>query len=503
MKTITAFVAALLCAAALSAQAPAGGERSWNSMNYGHYRIEFTAGPAGSGIRLDKAALAAMELELLFEYYNLLFRFDPSWLSSPLKVRYFSDKDEYAAYIGSQLAGGAALETAANVNSGEAPAPENTGVSNESGAASNEGGAEAASSEKAAGAFTEIITLPAAAPEESALELSDLPAPIPGEKPPAEITASGKASEAGAVYLHYDETGNRELVILEGAEKEIPFQAFVQFLRAFIPAPPSWMREGFAVYYKDLRFNAETNAVEYRENTGWVQAVKEASAGGKAGGASGAVLGPAVIEATLLSDAKEAEETPVPFQARAWALTAFLLSDKESVYYRSLTDALMLLRPEASAAENGKAVYDRLSLFSGPKNFQADYNAYIAGRKTFNDLIGDGKKAWDAQDYGTAEQIWANAAAQRPERWEPSYCLGLVAYNQKDFTAAENRYTEALKRNEDNPGTGLVVGLIQYARGVNAAAAGKKEEALRFLAEASESGGSYAALARELGAKLK
>ena len=52
------------------------------------------------------------------------------------------------------------------------------------------------------------------------------------------------------VYLHYTDLAKSELVGFDTDEESfdisLKHQGFIQFLRAFVPNPPLWMREGFA-----------------------------------------------------------------------------------------------------------------------------------------------------------------------------------------------------------------------------------------------------------------
>ncbi|MDR2073380.1 MAG: hypothetical protein LBP60_08115, partial [Spirochaetaceae bacterium] len=152
------------------------------------------------------------------------------------------------------------------------------------------------------------------------------------------------SSRPGAVYLHYNTPASRELVILRGSpeeEKILPHQAFIQFLRAFIPQPPAWIREGFAVYFSTLTYNRERGALNYEENLSWLETVRQA----------GASASPELI---LRADTNG---TPANFQALAWSLVSFFVHNGSAVpppqsaenassggnYFRTLTDLFMVL----------------------------------------------------------------------------------------------------------------------------------------------------------------
>ncbi|MDR1143443.1 MAG: hypothetical protein LBK77_04380 [Spirochaetaceae bacterium] len=277
------------------------------------------------------------------------------------------------------------------------------------------------------------------------------------------VTSKLGSTRPGAVYLHYNNPANRELVILQGsaeAQTVVPHQAFVQFLRAFVPGAPAWIREGFAVYFTTLAFNRGKNALEYEENLSWLETVKKSA------------LSP---EAVLQADTGG---VPANFQAYAWSLVSFFLAETGGVYYRSLTDAFMFLVPEAGPQDNSRAVYSRLTLFTPAATLTRDYNAYIASKKTFTELIDEGQKAYGAKNYTTAAELFRKAAALKPGHYAPPYYLGLLAYEDKKYAEAEGFYKTALEY-------GAEKALVQYARGVNAAVSGKKAEAVAFLEEAS------------------
>jgi tetratricopeptide (TPR) repeat protein len=284
----------------------------------------------------------------------------------------------------------------------------------------------------------------------------------------------------GAVYLHYSVPERRELVVLKGAESTmLPYQAFIQFFRAFVPNPPSWMREGFAVYFNTLKFNADTRTLDYEENLAWLDTVKKQQ------------ISPRNV---LLADSAG---VPDNFSALSWSLVSFFLTNRESSYFRTLTDSFMLLKPDASTEANSKIVYDRLSLFTSIDAFESDYRTYISSRKTFTELVEEGQKAYEAKDLASAAELFREAVILKPDSSVPFFYLGLIAYDGKDYDAAERWYVTALNLGE-NPG------LVQYARGVNAAAAGRKTDAEKYLREAAAaSPEKYKALAEDLIARLK
>ncbi|MDR2767336.1 MAG: hypothetical protein LBB82_03310, partial [Treponema sp.] len=295
-------------------------------------------------------------------------------------------------------------------------------------------------------------------------------------------TREENSAVEGAVYLHYSAPEKRELVVLKGEEKAaLPYQAFIQFFRAFVSNPPSWMREGFAVYFNTLAFNADTRTLNYEENIAWLDTVKKQ-------------LPDVSPRSVLLADSAG---IPDKFHALSWSLVSFFLKNRESSYFRTLTDSFMLLKPDASAEANSKIVYDRLSLFTSIDAFESDYRTYIGSRKTFTELVEEGQKAYEAKDPAAAADLFREAVLLKPDSSVPFFYLGLIAYDEKDYDAAERWYVTAFNLGENS-------GLVQYARGVNAAAAGRKTDAEKFLQEAAAaSPEKYKALTEDLTARLK
>jgi hypothetical protein len=324
------------------------------------------------------------ELELRFDVYNRLFRFDPSLLSAPLRVRVFSSKENYDRYIAERL----------------------------------------------------------------------------GDTRP------------GALYLHYNQSERRELVIHKGSAEEAPMlahQAFIQYLRAFVANPPSWMREGFAIYFSTLRF-IPPETLSYEENLQWLEPVK--NLGNKQPSLDALLLADVLRDAAGGTGVSSAD-----FQISSWALVSFLLNGGRD-YFRTLTDSFMLLSPSAQAADNSQAVMRRFSLWTDSDVFAMDFRSYISSRRTFRELMDDGHRAYSRGDAMSAELSFMAAMDQRPSDYAPYYYLGLLFYEEKNYETAEIYYLASLERGADEA-------LINYALGINAASAGNRQQAKDFLQKAA------------------
>jgi hypothetical protein len=345
------------------------------------------------------AALLSQELETRFKLYNSIFHFKEEDIRVPLKVRAYTSKEDYDAYI---------------------------------------------------------------------LEHLDKTSP-------------------GAVYMHYNQPERRELVIHRGSAEEVrmfPHQAFIQYLRAFIPHPPSWIREGFAIYFSTLRFEPRVPAVRtepasepspsdeskpespggliYEENLDWLETVKN--------------LGDTAptLESVFLADM---QGFPDHLQSVSWALVSFFKDSKKANYERILYECFMLLSDSASAQANGEGVFKHILGWTALETLEQDYKEYLHTRKTFAELIVEGQQAYKDKDFQTAEAVFQQALQQRHTHYAPHYYLGLLAYDQKKYDIAETYYRSALQYGADPA-------LVSYAQGVNAASAGRNSEAIKFLEQA-------------------
>jgi hypothetical protein len=282
---------------------------------------------------------------------------------------------------------------------------------------------------------------------------------------------------AGALYLHYRQTDRRELVINYGAdnpgtdwERALPYQSFIQYLRSFVSNPPSWIEEGFAIYFSTLSIEGEELA--YVENLSWLERVKE--------------LEIPPVEDILLLDTQGAGTSlsREDYSALSWALVSFFLNSGDEDYFRSLLECFLLLSPDAGLpdaglVENSTLLAQWIGEWNGFENLNRDYRSYINARKTFPELMDEGRRAYGEGDFDTAEPAFTAALALRPGHYAPYYYLGLIAYGRGDWSGAEHYYNRSLERGADEA-------LIYYALGLNAVAAKQGTEAAEFLRRAAD-----------------
>jgi tetratricopeptide (TPR) repeat protein len=287
----------------------------------------------------------------------------------------------------------------------------------------------------------------------------------------------------GAVYIHYSQPERRELIIHRGSywEKSLmAHQAFIQYLHAFIPNPPRWIRDGFAIYFSTLEMDEDSGTLQFEENLAWLDTVK--ALGPQAPDIPSVLLADSSAQADAYAAAQAEGGTAVPietgvFQSTAWALVSFFLNSKNDDYFRALAEMFMVLSPVASAEENARAAMKRLTLWTDTETLTEDYRNYLRSRKTFTGLITAGQEAYAVKDRLTAEMYFIEALDQRTNHFVPYYYLGLLAFEDNDHERAESLYHSALQYGADEP-------LVRYALGLNAASAGKTAEAIRWLEQA-------------------
>jgi len=267
----------------------------------------------------------------------------------------------------------------------------------------------------------------------------------------------------GAVYLHFNRAELRELVIHLGYEDEaLPFQAFIQFLRAFVPNPPVWIRDGFAVHFATLGFDAQGQPT-HRENLIWLDAIREMQE----------LPSPESIMRTVAPASIE------NFPGMAWSLVSFFLNSGNEHYLRSLTESFMMLSYINTAEENAVAIANRMAMWNDMDVMTVDHLDYLGSLRSFSEVVADGQAAYGASRTAEAEAAFRRALEIRPDHYAPWYYLGLMAYNAGDTETAERYYNKALAFGADTAS-------VMYAMALNAATAGRMDEAVELLNQTAE-----------------
>ena len=341
-----------------------------------HYEIIAEPGAA--------ALLTALtqELELRFELYNRVFRFNAETLVSPLKVRVFTDRNAYELYL--------------NLRQG--------------------------------------------------------------------------AAGTDAIYLHYDNHIWRELVVLRDGNETamLASQSFFQFLKAFIPNPPLWIVEGFGIYFNSIKYDSETGILQYEENLAWLDAAKRLGEN---------IVSPDKILLANAGDQSAAEgRLSADLRISSWALVSFLMNSNEN--FRTLTESFMVLSPHNTSEENSSAVMERFSVWTDFNVMHGELLEYIALRKTFAEHIEEGRQNLETGNIHMAYFDFFAASGQRSFHYAPYYYVGLSSYYENNYVQAEEYFLLSLYYGGDEA-------LVSYALGLNAARAGRRDDAISWLERAA------------------
>ena len=280
------------------------------------------------------------------------------------------------------------------------------------------------------------------------------------------------------VYLHYGDPRASELVGYcadastcgRGGDTSLSHQAFVQFLRAFVPNPPLWLREGFAVYFELVEFDGDSGSAILRENLSWLDTLQSIL-----NGTAGVPTIP--IRELLVMDVDDARERLDTFYPQAWGLVSFLLNSSDRDINRIVWDSISALKPDSTMGENSRNVVHRAFGWQSDEELADSHAAYVAGRKSFRSLVEAGIERYEAGDADMARSSFTEAAELRGESFIPPYYLGLIAYDDGDHALADGHFTDALARGSGEP-------LTYYALGLNAYADKRMDDARRYLERA-------------------
>ncbi|MDA8424719.1 MAG: hypothetical protein M0Z80_01155 [Treponema sp.] len=275
------------------------------------------------------------------------------------------------------------------------------------------------------------------------------------------------------VYLHYPTPEKSELLVFPKSEpgfsESLAHQAFVQYIKAYIPNPPLWLREGFAVWFESARWNDAAGTLSFPENLAWLATAKSLDEKG--------LLLP--LDKLLTIGEDEARSNLDVFYPQAWALVSFLANSPDKRYNRLLWDSIAALKRDASLEENQAAVASLVSTWYGVDTTGTALAAYLAGRKTFAELVAAGVTAYSGKAFDEAAADFGAAADLNKDSYVPQYYLGLIAYAKNDYSTAELRYKSALK-------LGCDPAITNYALGVNAYAQNRLSDARSYLALAKQ-----------------
>ncbi|SIP89039.1 Tetratricopeptide repeat-containing protein [Alkalispirochaeta americana] len=309
------------------------------------------------------------------------------------------------------------------------------------------------------------------------------------------------------VYLHYDDPAKNTLAGLDFSRNaahgregndhpgrmQLPpalvHQSFVQFFRAFVPNPPLWIREGFALHFEAVQYDPEYRTISFRENLNWLDPLQDILSGRSE-------ATPMALEEILAVTPREVLESSSVFYPQAWGMISFLLNAEDPEINRVLWDSISALSEEASLEENVRRVYRSAFRWIEQERLEEAFLSYISSRNTFRGWVEKGVSAFHRQELEEAEESFTQAAFIEEDHYVPPYFLGLIHYQRGDHDRADQFYQRALDRGADRATT-------LYALAVTAFASDRLTEAEEYLKEAILLEPEYQDRAEELLSRLR
>ncbi len=277
------------------------------------------------------------------------------------------------------------------------------------------------------------------------------------------------------LYLHYGDLQKSELVGYYVAGQDLSpaaiHQSFIQYLRAFIPDPPLWLREGFAVFFEATSYDANFNAASYKENLSWLDSLKQIISGQS-------TEMPLTLDQLLNIDLSTAKKDIDVFYPEAWGVVSYLVNTDNKSSNRILWDAIGALKPSATLEQNDKAAAEAFTWTPSDK-LEADFLTYVDARKSFRGLVEEGMNLYASNDMNKAEEDFIKALNLREDNYVPYYYLGLINYGKRNYQLSDYYYKQALDK-------GASKALSYYALGVNAYADNRFSDATKYLNQTAQ-----------------
>jgi tetratricopeptide (TPR) repeat protein len=282
------------------------------------------------------------------------------------------------------------------------------------------------------------------------------------------------ATRGDFVFVSYSDPARSELVGFDRPPSELNASVLhyglIQFLHAFVPTAPLWLEYGSAAYLKASTFDPATGHFLWQPNLTWLDTLKTALRTGAP---------PASITELLGFDKGRADKEIATFHSMSWGLVHFLAESPAKRYNRLLWDSISALQPSLPLSENSKLIKERVFAWVDAGKLQADFQTYIFGLRTFNDLSREGMELFGAGKLDQAEESLNEALELRADGYLPYYYLGLIYYQRKNYAKAAEFYSRAME-------LGIEAALINYALGVNAFAEKKYAAAADYLRKARQ-----------------
>ena len=274
------------------------------------------------------------------------------------------------------------------------------------------------------------------------------------------------------VYLHYPSPERSELLVFPKDEPDfsasLAHQGFVQFIKAFIPNPPLWIREGVAVSFESAKWDDKAGKLDFPENLAWLETVKSLK--------ERSLLLP--LDKLLAIGQDDARAQLDVFYPQSWAMISFLLNSKDKAYNRLLWDSVAALTKEGASRTTRRGSPDRDTWYGSDPPRRPSPTTWPTARPSPSSSRS-ACASTPTRPGPTPTTPSTPAQSMNSASYVPDYYLGLIAYAQNQFDVAESHYKQALA-------LGCDPAITNYALGVNAYAQNRLDNAKGFLKLAKE-----------------
>ncbi len=260
-------------------------------------------------------------------------------------------------------------------------------------------------------------------------------------------------------------------------------------MRAFVPNPPLWLREGFAVFFEDMAWNSDDKTATMKENLSWLDTYKDLAFGSRTAEAIN-------LDTLLTLNMDKAREKIQVFYPQAWGLINYLTNSPNKDHNRILWDAIAQLDASATLDDNSQAVVDKAFKWQDADKLAEGLSTYFQDKKTYRELVQSGIDLYTNGKAKDSEAAFTAALGLQTTSYVPYYYLGLIAYDKADYAQAEAFYQTALDK-------GASPALTNYALGVNAFADNRYDAATSYLKKTIDIDASFKDKVDELSQRMQ
>ena len=261
------------------------------------------------------------------------------------------------------------------------------------------------------------------------------------------------------VFLRYSAISRSEVVAVVSPENKNTFirQLFTQYIYSFIATPPTWLVNGFSLYFEQYPDLYESPWLE----TAKILYLNENKR----------------IPAKLMLEATKDTYTSDVFLPQAWLFVTFLVEDPYNRYSRFLYDSLKVAIKDDFTNEDPFISYYKKWI--DDEKFQKDYDSFVKNLHSVKEDLSAGINAYSEKRIDEAQVLFKRVLDVHLENYTAAYYMALCAYSQKNYAEADLWYKKALNYGADPA-------LVNWGLGASAYADKRYDEGKVYLLKAKQ-----------------